>query len=518
MSVVGRSLAVTLNGLSGSVVEAEAAFYDGLPGFAVVGLPDTAVGESKQRVRAALSATDVTLPARRLTVNLRPASVRKAGTAFDLSIAVSILAALEAIDPDSTSRTVHLAELGLDSRLRHVRGVLPAVLAARKAGFTKFVVAPDDAAEARIAGGVAVRAAETLADAANLHGGAFVRPALPPGNSAPHRAGGSGGSQGRAPEDLADVTGQPEARRALEIAAAGGHHLLMVGPPGAGKTMLASRLPGLLPDLEPSAAEEVTAIRSIDGSFDPAGGLISRPPFEAPHHLSSAAAVIGGGTGTAAPGAASRAHRGVLFLDEAPEFDRRVLEALRQPLEHGVLKIQRTFGTATLPARFQLVLAANPCPCGKAIGKGIDCTCTPQAKRRYLAKLSGPLLDRIDIRLEVLPVKAAQLRAEDGAEDSATVAARVRGARSRQAARFSGKRWTTNAEAPGTWLRGDARLRREDTIDGERALETGGLTVRGYDRVLRCAWTIADLRAADRPTRDDVAAALLLRQNGEGSI
>lgn len=514
MNVVGRSLAVTLNGLSGSIVEAEAAFYDGLPGFTLVGLPDTAVGESKQRVRAALSATRVTLPARKLTVNLRPASVRKAGTAFDLSIALAIMAAIGLVDPDSTAATVHLAELGLDSRLRHVRGVLPAVLTARGAGAAKFVVAPEDEREAAIAGDVEVRAAETLADAANLHGGSFAAPDLPPLRRRVRRPAPAGND----PADLADVTGQPEARRALEIAAAGSHHLLMVGPPGAGKTMLASRLPGLLPDLDAAAAEEVTAVQSIADNFDPAVGLLRRPPFEAPHHLSSATAVIGGGTGTAMPGAASRAHRGVLFLDEAPEFDRRVLEALRQPLEHGVLKIWRAAGAATLPARFQLVLAANPCPCGKAIGKGIECTCTPQAKRRYLAKLSGPLLDRIDLRLEVLPVKASALRAEGSGETTATVAGRVRVARDRQTTRFAGQRWATNAEAPGTWLRGEARLPRADTIDSERALETGALTVRGYDRVLRCAWTIADLRAADRPTRDDVAAALLLRQNGEGSI
>lgn len=513
MNVVGRGLAVTLNGLTGAVVEAEAAFYDGLPGFALVGLPDTAVGESKQRVRAALSASRVTLPARKLTVNLRPASVRKAGTAFDLSIALAILAAIGLIDPDSTAATVHLAELGLDSRLRHVRGVLPAVLAARREGVSKFVVAPSDRAEAEIAGEVSIRTADSLAEAANLHGGSFTPPDLP----ALRRPAGTGHPVDSAAPDLADVTGQPEARRALEIAAAGAHHLLMIGPPGAGKTMLASRLPGLLPDLDAAAAEEVTAVQSIAGNFDAAAGLLRRPPFEAPHHLSSAAAVIGGGTGTAMPGAASRAHRGVLFLDEAPEFDRRVLEALRQPLERGVLKIQRAAGAATLPARFQLVLAANPCPCGKAIGKGIECTCTPLAKRRYLAKLSGPLLDRIDLRLEVLPVRAAQLRAERSGEATTVVAARVRAARERQSARFAGQPWSTNAEAPGTWLRGDARLPRAETVDGERALETGGLTVRGYDRVLRCAWTIADLREAARPTRDDVAAALLLRQNGEGS-
>lgn len=513
MNVVGRSLAVTLNGLTGSIVEAEAAFYDGLPGFALVGLPDTAVGESKQRVRAALSASQVTLPARKLTVNLRPAAVRKAGTGFDLSIAAAILAALGLVDAESTAATVHLAELGLDSRLRHVRGVLPAVLAARRAGISKFVVAPPDRAEASIAGDVRIRTVDSLAEVANLHGGSFAPPVLPPIRR--RTAGASVAGSGQS--DMADVTGQPEARRALEIAAAGAHHLLMVGPPGAGKTMLASRLPGLLPDLDAAAAEEVTAVQSIADNFDPAAGLLRRPPFEAPHHLSSAAAVIGGGTGTAMPGAATRAHRGVLFLDEAPEFDRRVLEALRQPLERGVLKIQRAAGAVSLPAQFQLVLAANPCPCGKSIGKGIECTCTPLAKRRYLAKLSGPLLDRIDLRLEVLPVTAAQLRAETTGEATAAVAARVRAARARQAQRFAGQPWTTNAETPGTWLRGEARLARADTIDAERALETGRLTVRGYDRVLRCAWTIADLREAERPTRDDVAAALLLRQNGEGS-
>jgi magnesium chelatase family protein len=305
------------------------------------------------------------------------------------------------------------------------------------------------------------------------------------------------------------------------VAAAGGHHLFLVGPPGAGKTMLASRLPGLLPDLTEAEAVEVTAVHSVAGTFDPGAGLVRRPPFEDPHHTASTAAVVGGGAGLPRPGAASRAHRGVLFLDEAPEFAVPVLEALRQPLEHGELVIARARGVARFPARFQLVMAANPCPCGRAVGKGQDCECPPLARRRYLQRLSGPLMDRIDLRVEVLPVTRAQVAAAASAttapESTAVVAARVLAARSAQAERLAGTRCRGNAEVPGPLLRGRFRLPRPDTALIDRALDAGTLTVRGYDRVLRTAWTLADLDGAVRPTGHHVGLALHLRVDGRSA-
>lgn len=312
---------------------------------------------------------------------------------------------------------------------------------------------------------------------------------------------------------MSDVLGQHTARAALEVAAAGGHHLLFVGPPGAGKTMLASRLPGILPDLTDAEAVEVTAVHSVAGTFDPARGLIRRPPFEAPHHTATPAAVVGGGTGVPRPGAASRAHRGVLLLDESPEFQPRVLETLRQPLEHGELVIHRSGGAATYPARFQLVLAANPCPCGMAVGKGSACTCSVTARRRYFARLSGPLLDRVDVQVEVLPVTRADRESGPG-EPTAVVAARVAAARAAARTRLAATPWTTNAEVPGRWLRDllGPRDRMLGAIDA--ALDAGTLSLRGVDRVLRVAWTLADLAGHDAPTVADMGQALLLRTRG----
>jgi magnesium chelatase family protein len=305
--------------------------------------------------------------------------------------------------------------------------------------------------------------------------------------------------------------GQVEARRALEVAAAGGHHLLLLGPPGVGKTMLAARLPGLLPDLDEQQALEVTAVHSVAGTLDPAAGLLSRPPYEDPHHSATVPALVGGGSGLPRPGAASRAHRGVLFLDEAPEFSAGALQALRQPLEQGELVIHRARGTARFPARFQLVLAANPCPCGRATGTGVDCTCSPMARRRYLQRLSGPLLDRVDIQVEVAVVSRAELELAGEPESTATVAARVSRARQAQRRRLCGTGWSSNAEVPGPYLRGPLALSRVITRDLDRALDAGLLSIRGYDRVLRVAWTEADLDGAAAPDRDHVARALLLR-------
>ncbi|MBP2414130.1 magnesium chelatase family protein [Arthrobacter stackebrandtii] len=512
---VGRALAVALVGLNGHVIEVEADIGQTLPSFILLGLPDASLSEARERIRSAAQNSGIPLSRRKITVNLVPASLPKRGSGFDLAI---VMAALNAAgDLRGTGGTVFIAELGLDGRLRPVRGVLPAVLAALAAGWRDVVVAPANEAEARLVKGARVRSFSCLAEVAyafNADPKELVRVA---GEREPEpEAAAAEPGSAEPPADLSEVAGQPVARLALEIAAAGGHHLMMVGPPGSGKTMLAERLPGLLPDLADGDAMEVTAIHSLEHRASGPLELVRRPPFEHPHHSASTAAIIGGGSGIPRPGAASRAHRGVLFLDEAPEFDKRVLDALRQPLESGELVLHRSAGTAAYPARFQLVLAANPCPCGKVTGKGVDCECTPMARRRYFGRLSGPLLDRVDIQLQVNKVQLSQLAGTGPGESTADVAQRVQLARS--VARERLDRWglVHNAELTGRILRGPLRLDGHRTALLDRAMGTGVLSARGYDRVLRLAWTVADLHGRDLPDSDDVGLALTLRQRGEG--
>ncbi|MEU6282441.1 YifB family Mg chelatase-like AAA ATPase [Streptomyces sp. NPDC047028] len=522
-----RTCSVALVGVEGVVVEVQADLEPGVAAFTLVGLPDKSLTESKDRVRAAVVNSGGEWPPKKLTVGLSPASVPKAGSGFDLAIACAVLGAAERIDPRVLADIVMIGELGLDGRVRPVRGILPAVLAAADAGYEQVVVPECAADEASLVPGISVLGIRSLRqliavltdeplpdEPADEEGrpDPLLAGLRVPGTSAATGMHSSGATQHGHDHDLADVVGQTSARTAVEVAAAGGHHLFLEGPPGAGKTMLAERLPAVLPLLTREESLEVTAVHSVAGLLPPGKPLIDIAPYCAPHHSATMQSLVGGGPGIARPGAVSLAHRGVLFLDEAPEFHTRTLEALRQPLESGHVVIARSAGVVRFPARFLMVLAANPCPCGRFSQRDSLCECPPSAIRRYQARLSGPLLDRVDLRVEVDPVTRAQLT-DPGArgESTATVADRVGQARQRTAARLTGTPWRTNSEVPGRELRSRFHAAAGAMEDAERNLERGVITARGIDRVLRVAWTVADLVGHDRPHATDVALALQLR-------
>jgi magnesium chelatase family protein len=498
---LGRAFSVAVRALEGEIVEIEANIASGLPGVHLVGLPDTALQESRDRVRAAITNCGNDWPQTRLTLALSPATLPKMGSVYDLALASAVVSAQVKKEWPRLEKAVLLGELALDGRVRPVKGVLPAVLTAKRQGWPTVVVPVDNLREASLVDGVEVLGARTLGHLqAWLAGKGELDERIQTRAQAVEH-----------PTDLADVVGQIQARYAVEVAAAGAHHLTLTGPPGVGKTMLAQRLPGLLPDLSPGESLEVTAIHSVAGLLAADTPLITRPPFVAPHHTSSVAALVGGGTGIARPGAVSRAHRGVLFLDEYAEIGNSALEALRTPLEDGEIRLARRDGVATYPARFQLVLAANPCPCAAPDQK--DCLCTSPARRRYLSKLSGPLLDRVDLRVDMYR-ESAQTFDVAAAESTAAVRDRVHSARAAAAERWRPFGMATNAEVSGTLLRRRFRLSQDVTAPLRTAVDRGVLSLRGCDRTLRVAWTLADLGGRTSPSKDDVSTALSFRDCG----
>ncbi|MFM6978220.1 MAG: YifB family Mg chelatase-like AAA ATPase [Micrococcales bacterium] len=506
---LAKTYCISLLGLTGTLIEVEADISANLPGFVLVGLPDASLSEATARVRAATANSKAPLPNRKVTVNLSPASVPKFGSSFDLAIAIAALTAAEILKDPEISKVVYLGELGLDGSVRPINGVLPAVMAAKREGFERVIVPIANLDEAKLVDGVDAVGVAHLTQVLALHGASVpeikvqerARPAQPQRfNTAP---------------DISDIHGQDAAIEAMVIAAAGGHHLLMVGPPGVGKTMMAERLATLLPDLTLEESLETTAIHSISRNRGKLGAnLITQPPFEAPHHTASATALVGGGLGIPSPGVISLAHNGILFLDEAPEFQSPALESLRQALESGQVSIARSIGMANYPSRFQLVLAANPCPCGQALSVNRNCVCTNAARMRYLNRLSGPLLDRIDIRLQIRSVNAAQIeisRQQPNRLTSAAAKERVIQARALLRERLLPLGYSLVSHVPTTILRRSLRPPKYVTRFMDSALAKGAISMRGYDRCLRVALSVAALAGRGDVSAEDLDQSFLLR-------